>query len=206
MSRRHPSHLLRLPHSRRRFLAGACTVAAVAPAFSRAGWGQSQQVNVYNWDTYIGPDTLDDFTAATGIRVRYDLYGSSDELFGKLRDGNPGYDVIYPSNDYVERMIVADMLLPLDHARLPNFDNLAPRFQDPARSGPPVQPPLFLGHHGLGYRKASPRPTAGRPLRIRRVCRPDLGAQREQPHPGAALSGLLAQHHRSGGDRRCRGC
>jgi hypothetical protein len=51
--------------------------------------------------------------------VRYDLYADNDELFAKLRGGNPGYDVIFPTNDYVERMIAAEMLLPLDHARAP---------------------------------------------------------------------------------------
>ncbi len=40
---------------------------------------------------------MDAFTEATGIDVRYDLFSSSDELFGRLREGNPGYDVIYPS-------------------------------------------------------------------------------------------------------------
>ena len=160
MSRRHPSHLLRLPHSRRRFLAGACTVAAVAPAFSRAGWGQSQQVNVYNWDTYIGETTLDDFTDATGIAVRYDLFASNDELFAKLRGGNPGYDVIFPSNDYVERMIVADMLLSLDHAKIPNRANIDPAFADPAFDpGLEHSMPYFWGTVGLGYRKSAGSPT-----------------------------------------------
>jgi len=132
MPHHRPRHPLRLPHSRRRFLAGACAVAAAAPAFSRAGRGQSQRVNVYNWDTYIGETTLEDFTDATGIEVRYDLFASNDELFAKLRGGNPGYDVIFPTNDYVERMIVADMLLPLDHAKIPNRVNVDPAFADPA--------------------------------------------------------------------------
>ena len=160
MSGRHPSRPFRLPHSRRRFLAGACTVAVVAPAFSRAGWGQSQQVNVYNWDTYIGETTLDDFTDATGIAVRYDLFASNDELFAKLRGGNPGYDVIFPSNDYVERMIVADMLLPLDHARIPNRANIDPAFADPAFDpGLEHSMPYFWGTVGLGYRRSAGSPT-----------------------------------------------
>ena len=75
---------------RRRFISGALTVAAAGPALARFAFGQAQQVNVYNWDTYIGETTLEDFTDATGIAVRYDLYASNDELFAKLREGNPG--------------------------------------------------------------------------------------------------------------------
>jgi spermidine/putrescine transport system substrate-binding protein len=161
MSSHRPSRHIRLPHSRRSFLSGACTVAAVVPTFARRGFGQSQQVNIYNWDTYIGETTLEDFTDETGIAVRYDLYASNDELFAKLRSGNPGYDVIFPTNDYVERMIAADLLLPLEHAKLPNLANIERAFADP-----PFDPglrhsaPYFWGTVGLGYRKSEAGPTA----------------------------------------------
>jgi len=146
--------------SRRRFVSGAVSVAAALPSLSRFALSQSNQVNVYNWDTYIGETTLDEFTDATGIAVRYDLYANNDELFAKLREGNPGYDVIFPTNDYVERMIAADMLLPLDHGKVPNIVNIDPAFADPAFDpGLQHSAPYFWGTVGLGYRasKASPK-------------------------------------------------
>ena len=94
----------------------ALSVAAALPSLSRLALAQSGQVNVYNWDTYIGETTLDDFTEATGIGVRYDLYANNDELFAKMREGNPGYDVIFPTNDYVERMIAADVTRMMQHS------------------------------------------------------------------------------------------
>lgn len=142
--------------NRRGLLGGGLAIAAVAGALPRRPLAQSRQVNVFNWDTYIGPDTIQDFTAATGIQVRYDLYGSSDELFGRLREGNPGYDVIYPSNDYVERMIVADMLVPLDHARISNIANIEPSFLDTRFDpGRRFSLPYFWGTMGIGYRKSA---------------------------------------------------
>ena len=146
---------------RRRFISGALTVAAAGPALARFAFGQAQQVNVYNWDTYIGETTLEDFTDATGIAVRYDLYASNDELFAKLREGNPGYDVIFPTNDYVERMIAADMLLPLDHAKIPNLANIDPAFADPPFDrGRGHSAPYFWGTVGLGYRASAASPKA----------------------------------------------
>ena len=59
------------------------------------------------------------------------MFASNDELFAKLRAGNQGYDVIVPSNDFVERMAAADMLV--DHstsAQIPNFKNVAQDYQD----------------------------------------------------------------------------
>jgi spermidine/putrescine transport system substrate-binding protein len=158
----HPRSPLRFrATSRRRFLSGALTVAAAVPIMGRVGFGQSAQVNVYNWDTYIGETTLEDFTDATGIAVRYDLYASNDELFAKLRGGNPGYDVIFPTNDYVERMIAADMLLPLDHSKIPNMANVDPAFADPAFDpGLRHSMPYFWGTVGLGYRASAASPEA----------------------------------------------
>ena len=36
------------------------------------------------------------------------LFATNDELFAKLRAGNPGFDVIVPGSEFVERMIKAN--------------------------------------------------------------------------------------------------
>ncbi len=117
--------------------------------------GEEPALNFYNWDTYIGETTLDDFKGASGIAVNMSLFASNDELFAKLRGGNQGYDVIVPSNDFVERMVSADMLMPLDQAQIPNFKNVAPEFQDvpfdPKRKYSMPYTWLLLG---IGYRKS----------------------------------------------------
>src|SRR5690606_35099742 len=66
-------------------------------ACGRGGGGRT--VNFYNWDTYIGETTLADFQEATGVNVNMSLFATNDELFARLRAGNPGYDVIVPSNE-----------------------------------------------------------------------------------------------------------
>jgi spermidine/putrescine-binding protein len=117
--------------SRRRFLAGTGAVAAGLSFIPRRGWSAEEaKVNFYNWDTYIGETTLDDFQDASGIEVKMDLFADNDELFAKLKEGNPGYDLIVPTNDYVERMIIADMLEEVDLSKITNFGNIDPAFQD----------------------------------------------------------------------------
>lgn len=114
---------------------------------------EEKELNFYNWDTYIGEDTLANFQEATGITPRMDLFADNDELFAKLKDGNPGYDVIVPTNDYVERMIVAEMLEPLDQDKIPNFANVDPAFQDGAFDpGRKFSMPYMWGTIALGYR------------------------------------------------------
>ena len=166
--RRRPAAPLRL---------GTLTVAAAGPALARFAFGRAEPVNMYDWDAYIGETTLKDFSDATGIAVRYDLYASNNKLFGKLREGNPGYDVIFPTNDYVERMIAADMLLPLDHAEIPNLANIDAAFADP-----PFDRGLGTARPSSGARLGSATalllPVPRRSLICSRatLCRPELAA------------------------------
>lgn len=132
-----------------------------------ASTGEEPKLNFYNWDTYIGETTLDDFKAASGTDVNMSLFATNDELFAKLRAGNPGYDVIVPSNDFVERMAPAGMIVPLDHAQIPNMKNIDPSFidveYDPGRKYSMPYTWLVLG---IGYRKSKVQgvPDSWKPL------------------------------------------
>lgn len=150
---------VRLPFlpSRRGFLEG---IGAAAVGVSLTGLGGCKersrpQLNFYDWDTYVGKNTLAGFEQASGVHVQMSLYSSNDELFAKLRAGNPGYDVIVPSHDFLQRMAKAGMLMPLDHAKIPNMANIAPAFRHP-----PYDPQRTFGMPytwlvvGLGYRKS----------------------------------------------------
>ena len=128
---------------------GAKTAAKIAPT------GEEKKLNFYNWDTYIGETTLADFKGASDIDVNMSLFATNDELFAKLRAGNPGFDVIVPSNDFVERMSQSNMLMPLDHALIPNIKNIDPGFIDVAYDpGRKYSMPYTWLVLGIGYRKS----------------------------------------------------
>lgn len=149
----------RLPMNRRKFLAGAAAgAAAVGISFKlpKGAFAADNKVNFYNWDTYIGENTIEQFEESSGIEVQYDLFADNDELFAKLRGGNPGYDVIVPTNDYVERMVVGEMLMKLDHSKIPNIANIDAKFMDPAFDpGREYSLPYMWGTIGIGYRKSA---------------------------------------------------
>ncbi|WP_374390283.1 spermidine/putrescine ABC transporter substrate-binding protein [Sandaracinobacter sp.] len=144
--------------SRRSLLAGL-GVAAVGFSLQACGKGGGDaggdKLNFYTWDTYIGETTLADFQKASGVKVQTSYFSTNDELFAKLKAGNPGYDVIVPSNEFVTRMRQADMLTPLDMALIPNIKNIAPEFlgndYDPA---PKHSVPYTWLVTGIGYRKS----------------------------------------------------
>ena len=142
--------------SRRTFLSSLGAAAAILRFSSPGAWSaEDNKLNFYNWDTYIGETTLADFKAASGIEVKMELFADNDELFAKLQKGNPDYDVIVPTNNYVERMIAAGMLMPLDHSLIPNKTNIDPVFQDAAYDpGRKYSQPYMWGTAGVGYRKS----------------------------------------------------
>lgn len=146
----------------RRSLLTAFGAAAIGMTFTACGekpkakpGGEEAKLNFYNWDTYIGETTLGDFQKASGVDVNMSLFATNDELFAKLKAGNPGFDVIVPSNEFVTRMAQADMLTPLDHAKIPNLKNVDPTFMNPDYDpGRKFSAPYTWLVMGVGYRKS----------------------------------------------------
>ncbi|MEG9884546.1 MAG: PotD/PotF family extracellular solute-binding protein [Hyphomicrobiales bacterium] len=96
---------------KRSFLAGTGAVAAAIAPTPASGFAAGEGgLNFYNWNGYIGLDTLNDFTRAIGIDMAVNFFADGNELFARFRAGNFGYDVIVPSDDYVERMITGGMV------------------------------------------------------------------------------------------------
>jgi spermidine/putrescine transport system substrate-binding protein len=122
--------------------------------------GEEAKLNFYNWDDYIGETTLEDFKGKAGVDVKMDLFDTNDTLFAKFRAGNPGYDLIVPSNDFVERMVKADMLEKLDKTQIPNFKNVATDFVDvDYDKGRVYSVPYTWLVLGIGYRKSKVKGT-----------------------------------------------
>lgn len=112
-------------------------------------------VNVYAWGGEIPKQALQQFEKETGIHVNFSTYDSNETLYAKLK-ANPSsiYDVILPSSYYVERMKKQDMLLALNHHRLPQLTNLDPQFNnneyDPNNQ---YSIPLLWGATGIFYNR-----------------------------------------------------
>jgi putrescine transport system substrate-binding protein len=83
-------------------------------------------VRVYNWSDYIDESIIKDFEKASGLRVIYDVYDSNEILETKLLAGRSGYDLVFPSGNFLARQIKAGIFQPLDKQALPNLKNMDP--------------------------------------------------------------------------------
>ena len=100
------------------------SLSLVAVLMGSAVMAQDNVVNIYNWSDYIAEDTIEKFTAATGIEVVYDVFDSNEVLEAKMLAGSSGYDVVVPTSDFLQRQIAAGVYQPLDKSLLPNLANM----------------------------------------------------------------------------------
>jgi putrescine transport system substrate-binding protein len=121
-------------------------------------------LHVYNWADYIGPTTVADFEARTGIKVTYDTYDSNELVETKLLTGRTGYDVVFPTSTIVGRMAKVGVFLKLDKARLPNLSNLDPEAMRQVAINDPGNEHAIAymwGTTGIGYSPAMVKKVLG---------------------------------------------
>ena len=112
--------------TRRKALKFAGSSAFLAMPFVQRAKADEAILNVYNWADYIGETTIDDFQKASGIKVTYDTYSSTDEMQAKMLAGSTGYDVVNMAGLSMQRFVKAGIYQKLDKTKLPSIGNLDP--------------------------------------------------------------------------------
>jgi spermidine/putrescine transport system substrate-binding protein len=126
---------------------------------TRTASGQEQgstRLYVYNW-TYYTPDSiLRKFEQEYGVTIVYDTFASNEELYAKLLAGGTGYDLVFPSGDYVSIMIKQGMLEKLDKSKLGNLGNIDPMVLQKAAYDPGMDyaVPYYFGAAGIAVNTA----------------------------------------------------
>jgi spermidine/putrescine transport system substrate-binding protein len=86
-------------------------------------------LNIYAWTGEVPDFVVREFEKETGIKINISTYDNNEIMYAKLRTTkNPGYDVIMPSSNFVDRMQRQGMLEKLDKSKLTNWNNLNPSF------------------------------------------------------------------------------
>ena len=77
-------------------------------------------LKVYNWADYIDEELLDEFEVwyeeQTGepVEIIYQTFDINETMLSKIELGHEDYDVVCPSDYIIERMLMNDLLLPID--------------------------------------------------------------------------------------------
>ncbi len=90
------------------------------------------RLNVFNWSSYIAPETVPKFETEYGVRVRYAVYESNEEMLARVMGGNSGWDIVFPTDYIVKPMIQQGLLANLRHDLLPHLGQLEALFLRPS--------------------------------------------------------------------------
>ncbi|KNF09528.1 spermidine/putrescine-binding periplasmic protein PotD [Gottschalkia purinilytica] len=111
-------------------------------------------LNVYNWGDYIDESVLEEFEKEYGIKVIYDNFATNEEMYIKIKSGGTSYDVAFPSDYMIEKMIKEGLLQKIDYNNIENYkyisDNLKKLDFDPTSE---YSVPYFWGTVGILYNK-----------------------------------------------------
>lgn len=129
----------------KRFLLSSLLVTLIlllAACITSCGSGETVTLNVYNWGEYIsdGSEGTLDVNAefekycleeyGEKVKVNYTTYASNEDMYAKLKSGATSYDVIFPSDYMISRMIEENMLEKLDFSNIPNYQYIVDEYRD----------------------------------------------------------------------------
>ena len=122
--------------------------------------GEGAYLNVYNWGLYISDgsnesvDVISAFEELTGIKVNYTTFDTNESMYAKLKGGGANYDLIFPSDYMIGKMMNEGMLLPLNKENIPNLANIGPEYLDKVYDpGNVYSVPYTWGTVGITYNK-----------------------------------------------------
>ncbi|MEW9110302.1 ABC transporter substrate-binding protein [Cytobacillus gottheilii] len=119
---------------------------------SAQGLTEGNVLTVFNWGDYIDAELIDKFEEETGIKVIYETFDSNEAMLTKIQQGGTTYDIAVPSEYTIEKMKEEDLLLPVDHSKIPNLKNIDERFMDLSFDpGNEYSIPYFWGTVGIVY-------------------------------------------------------
>jgi len=116
-----------------------------------AGCDKRERLYIYNWTYYTPDSVIEKFESEYNVRVIYDEFPSNEDMYAKLKSGGTGYDIVFPSADYVSIMIKEKMLEKIDKSLVPNLVNVDPvvlKFTD-YDSNMDYSVPYYFGAAGI---------------------------------------------------------
>jgi len=89
-------------------------------------------LTVFNWEDYIDESVIEQFEQETGINVNYVRFTTNEDMMVQV-EANPGhFDLCFPSEYIVERMLNKDMLAEINYDNIPNAKYILENLRNPS--------------------------------------------------------------------------
>ncbi|NLX70996.1 MAG: spermidine/putrescine ABC transporter substrate-binding protein [Clostridiales bacterium] len=137
-----------------KFLLMILVVVVFAGVLAGCGGAPKAQLKVYNWGDYIDESVIEEFEEKYNIDVIYDTFATNEEMYVKIKGGGSDYDIAFPSDYMIERMIKEDMLEKINFDNIPNYKYIDDRFKNLAYDpNNEYSVPYMWGTVGIIYNK-----------------------------------------------------
>lgn len=114
--------------------------------------GENGTINVFNCGDYIDTSLIEKFEEETGIKVNYDTYDTNETMYQKVKTNVGTYDLVFPSDYMIQKMIKEDMTEEINFDNIPNYkyidDNFLNLSYDPSNK---YSVPYMWGTIGIIY-------------------------------------------------------
>jgi len=88
---------------------------------SKSEENSTNVINVFNCADYIDEDLITKFEEETGYTIKYSTYDTNENMYSKLTSGSSNYDLVFPSDYMIEKMISENLAEEIDFSNIPNF-------------------------------------------------------------------------------------
>ena len=86
--------------------------------------GETRELRIFSWGDYFDPETLEEFTEQTGIKVRIIEFDNAEEMVASLHSQPDQYDVITIDDHTLSQIKELSLLKGLEAGRLNNLKNI----------------------------------------------------------------------------------
>ena len=137
----------------------ATATTSTSPAKTTGGRPVSGVVNMLAWPGHGDKALIGRFEEATGVKIRVKEYANGDEMIALVAQSPPGtFDVIMVDPEFIEQLLLADGLEPMDPEEFPAaetdfFDQFKPSNKFPVHwyDGQMYAVGWAFGYIGLAY-------------------------------------------------------
>ncbi len=97
----------------------AAVLLTAAMLLSACGGKNDKTLHLFNYGDYLEEGLIEKFEKETGIKIKQDTFDTNEDMYEKVA-GGAEYDLIIAADYTIEKMILNDMLQPVDLSHIPN--------------------------------------------------------------------------------------
>lgn len=108
-------------------------------------------LHIFAWSDLFNPDLIDEFEEKCHCHVVVDTYDSNESMYAKLKLSSVHYDIIFPSNYYLDILKNQGIIQSVNTSKALNINNLDPKYFKHAED--PIAIPFIVSFSGIAYQK-----------------------------------------------------